>query len=127
MISIKRNPITFLYVLWGKNDLHINENSVPSTFTLEKPFLLQPSMIELLIVVRVLPLDFLDTVDKNITEEVEEINIIFTSDFKDMTFSHYMAQPRSMVCRKLVRNFFEEDFGKFDYKWLLNCFRHINT
>ena len=44
-----------------------------------------------------------------------------------MTFSHYMAQPKSMLCRKKVRTFFEEGFGDFDYTWLPNCFRYINT
>ena len=58
--------------------------------------------------------------------EVDEIVLIITSDLKDMTFLHYMAQPKSMLCRKLVRSFFEEDFGDFDYNWLPNCFRHIN-
>ena len=42
----------------------INKNSVRSTITLEKPHLFEPSMIELPIVVRVSPLDFLDKLDK---------------------------------------------------------------
>ena len=89
----------------------INEISILSTITLEKPHLFKPCMIELPIVIRVSPLEFLDTVDRNINNEVDEINIIFISDLKDMTFSHYMTQPKSMLCRKLVRNFIEEDFG----------------
>ena len=44
-----------------------------------------------------------------------------------MTFSHYMAQPKSMLCRKLIRKFVEEDFGDFDYNWLPKCFEYINT
>ena len=70
--------------------------SVPSTITLRKPQLFKPSMIDLPIVIRVSPLDFLDFVDKKITGEVGEIDIIFTSDHKDMTFLLYMNQPRSM-------------------------------
>ena len=104
-----------------------NKISVPSTITLEKPRLLKPSMIELPIAVRVSPIVFLDTFDKNINDEVVEINIKFISDFKDTTIFHYMDQPKSMIQRKLERDFIEEDFGDFDYNWLSKCFRHINT
>ena len=34
----------------------------------------------------------------------EEINIIFISDIKDITFYHYMNQPKSMLSRKLIIN-----------------------
>ena len=101
-----------------ENDVLINRISVPSTITLEKPHLLQPSMKELPIVVRVSPLDFLDTFDKNIKKEVDEIVITFFFDLKDKTFSHCMTQPRSMLCGKLERNFFEEDFGGLEQNWL---------
>ena len=112
MMSIKRISTTFLYVLCGrKNDVLIKKISVPSTITLEKPHLFQPNMIYLQIVIRVSPLDLLDTFDRNINIEDDEINIKFIFDLKDMTFSHYMAQPKSMLCRKLIRKFVEEDFG----------------
>ena len=113
--------------MWKKNDALINKISVPSTITLEKPYLFKSSMIELPIVVRISPLDFLNTFDRNINNEVDEIIIIFISDLKDNSFFHYMAQTKSMLCRKLVRNFIEEDFVDFDYIWLSKCFRHINT
>ena len=106
-----------------KSDVLINKISVPSTITLEKPHLFKLSMIEVPIVIRVSPLDFLDTFDRNIKNEVDEIVIIFISDLKDVTFTRYMTQPRSMLCSKLERNFIEEDFGEFDYNWLPNCFR----
>ena len=61
-------------------------------------------MIELPKVMRVSPLDFLDTVDENKTEVFDGIDIKFTSDLKDMTFAHYITQPRSMLCRKLEKN-----------------------
>ena len=77
----------------------INKISVPSIITLEKPHLFKPSMIELPIVIRVSCLDFLDTFDRNINNEVDELNIIFISDLDDMKFSHYMDQPKSMLCR----------------------------
>ena len=44
-----------------------------------------------------------------------------------MTFSHFIAQPKSMLCRKLIKNFFEEDFADFDFDWLPKCFKNINT
>ena len=115
-------------VMWKKNDVLINRISVPSTFTLQAPHFFKQSMVELLIVVKMPPLDFLDTFDRScINDEVDEINIIFISVFDKITFSHYMAQPNSIFCRKLQRNFIEKDFGDFDYNWLPNCFRDINS
>ena len=111
--------------MWKKNDVIMNKISVRSTILLEKPYSLKSSMIELPIVVTVSPLDFLDTLDRNLNNEVDKIKILFISDLKDITFFHYMNQPKSMLCRKLVRNFIEEDFGDFDYNWLPKCFRHI--
>ena len=110
-----------------KNDVLINGISTPSTFTLEKPHLFRPSMIELPIVIRVSALDFPYRFDGNIKDEAHEINIKFVSNFEDMTFSLYLTQPKSMICRKLVRKFIEEDYGNSDYNWVPNCFRHINT
>ena len=106
----------------------ISKISVPSTITVQKAYLFKPSMIELPIEVIVTPHDLLGAFDKIcINVEVNEINIIFISDFEDMTFSHYMVQPKSTLCRKLVINSIDEDFGDFDYNWFPNCFRHINT
>ena len=92
----------------------INKISVPSTITLEKPHLFKTCMIELPIVIGVARLDFLDTLDKNINDEVDEIHIIFISNLKYITFFHYMDRPKSMIQRKIERNFIEEDFGDFD-------------
>ena len=70
--------------------------------------------------------DYLNKYNQDyVIDEVDEIVITFISDLKDMTFSH-VAQPKPMLCRKLVRNFIEEDLEDFDYNWLPNCFRHIN-
>ena len=63
----------------------------------QKPHLFRPCIIELSEVIRVSPLDYLDTFDRNIKNEIDEIVIIFISDLKDMTVSHYMAQPKSML------------------------------
>ena len=86
--------------MWKKNDMLINNISIPSTITLEKPYLFEPSMIESPIVIRVSPINFLYTFDWNINIEVDEINIIFVSDLRAITLSHYMPQPRSLLCRK---------------------------
>ena len=58
-----------------KSDVLINKISVPSTITLEKPHLFKLSMIEVPIVIRVSPREFLDTFDRNIKNEVDEIVI----------------------------------------------------
>ena len=81
---------------------------------LEKPHLFKPCMIEIPIVTKLSTLDFLDTVDKKITEEVDETAIIFISDLDDIIISHYMTQPKSRLQRKLLKNFIEEDYGNFD-------------
>ena len=41
-----------------------------------------------------------------------------------MTYSHYMEQSKSMLCRKMIRRFFEvkgEDISDFVYNWLPGC------
>ena len=53
-----------------------------------------------------------------VIDEADEIVITFISDPKDMTFSQYMDHSKSMLCRKIVRNFIEEEFGGFDDNWL---------
>ena len=113
--------------MWKKKDVLLNKVSVPSTITLEKPHMFKSSMIELPLVVVVSPLDFPDTFDRNRNNEVNEINKIFKSNLKDVTFFHYMDQPKSMLRSKPVRNFLEADFGDFDYNRLPKCFRHIST
>ena len=84
--------------MWKKIGMLINKISVPSTITLQKPHLLKPIVIELPIEVIVTTLDFLDTVDRILKDEVDEIDIIFITDPKEMTFSHYMARPKPMLC-----------------------------
>ena len=122
MTSLKKFDNFTVCVMWKKNDVFINKISVQSTITLEKPHLFKPSIIDLPIVKRMSPLDFLDTFDRNKNNEVDEVNIIFISNLEDMTFFPYMAQPKSMLCRKLIGNFIEEDFRDFDYDWLPKCF-----
>ena len=105
----------------------INKISVPSTITLQKTYLFKPSMIQLPIVVRVPSLDFLDTFDRScINDEVDEINIMIKSDLDDITFSHYMTQPKSVIEKNYMKISIREENGDFNYNWLPKCFRHIN-
>ena len=75
---------------------------------------------------------FLDIVDINCVYHIisDEIVLKFISKLKEMTLQHYMKQPRSMLCRKIERDYIggnyqivdEWDFG---YNFLPYCFRHI--
>ena len=59
----------------------------------------------------------------------DKISIIIISKLKNKTISHYVEQPSSMLCRKLERNYIEEndpDINNFVYKFLPDCFRQIN-
>ena len=42
-----------------------------------------------------------------------------------MTLQHYMNQPRSMLCRKLERDYQIVDNSDYEYKFLQYCFRNI--
>ena len=52
----------------------------------------------------------------------DEINIIFICDFEDITFYHYMNQPKPMLSRKLIINLLQNQSGDYTHKWLPNCF-----
>ena len=52
--------------------------------------------------------------------DFKEVKIVFISDLKDMTYSHYMEQPKPMICRKLIRRFFE-GVNENEYIWLSDC------
>ena len=120
--------MTLLYALCGKNDVLINKISVRVTFIFQGNHFSKPKWRELPIYVRMSSVDFIAILERTCkNNEVDEIKIIIISYVKQITLSHYRDQPRSMLCRKLERKFIEEDFGAFDYNWLPNCFRHINT
>ena len=56
--------------------------------------------------------DFLDRARKaylkgHEIEKIDETEIVFISDLKDITFNHYMDPPKPMICRKMIRRFFE--------------------
>ena len=52
----------------------------------------------------------------------DEINIIFISDFRDISFYHYLNQPKSMLSRKLTINLLQNQSQEYNHKWLPNCF-----
>ena len=56
---------------------------------------------------------------------IPQIEIVFLSDSNDITQEHYLQQPKSMLCRKLVRRFHESTSQDFDYKWLPDSFRNL--
>ena len=41
-----------------------------------------------------------------------------------MTRQHYLEQPKSMLCRKLIERFHESP-QDFEYKWLPNSFKNL--
>ena len=75
-------------------------------------------------------IDFLDWVTKGYLchelspDKIQETEIVFLSDLKDMTFSHYLQQPNSMICRKMLKRYFEvkgDNINDSEYKCLPSC------
>ena len=58
---------------------------------------------------------------------IPEIEIVFISDPKDITGEHYLEQPKSMLCRKLIRGFHESTSQDFEYKWLPDSFKDLRV
>ena len=113
-------------VIWKKNDIIISKSSIASIVKLRKPHLFEPNMIELPIMLKIPAYVFVDQFNKEcINDKIDEIIIIFKSNPNDITFLYYMNQPKSMLCRQLVRKFIEEDFGDFHHNWLPECFGNI--
>ena len=56
---------------------------------------------------------------------IPEIEIVSISDPKDITQQHYLEQPKSMLCRKLIRRFHESPSQDFEYKWLPDSFKNL--
>ena len=56
---------------------------------------------------------------------IPEIEIVFISDPKDITRQHYLKQPKSMLCRKLIRRFHESTSQDFEYNWLPDSFKNL--
>ena len=110
----------------------INKISFPRTITLQKRHMFKPDMFEIPIYVKVSERDFLNIVDRKCVYNIisDEIDILFISELEEMTLQHYMNQPRSMLCRKLERDYFEENYqmvdnSDYEYNFLPYCFRNI--
>ena len=90
-------------IIWKKNDMIINKISIPRRITLQRTHKFKPDMFEIPIYVKVSEREFLIIVDRNCAYNIisDEIDIIFISNFKEMTLQHYMKQPRSKLCRNL--------------------------
>ena len=55
---------------------------------------------------------------------IRETEIVLVSDLKDMTYSHYLEQPMSMIQRKMIRRCSEvnrDDINDFEYNSLPDC------
>ena len=131
-MSIKKFNEFTVTIIWKKNDMIINKISIPRKITLQRTHMFKPPMFEIPIYVKVSEREFLDIVDRNCAYNIisDEIDIIFISKLKEMTLHHYMKQPRSILCRKLERNYIQEcdpqsDDRVFEYNFLPYCFRHI--
>ena len=103
-------------IIWKKHDMIINKISFPCTITLRRTHMFKPDIFELPIYVEVSKREFPDIVDRNCAYNIisDELDIIFISKLKGMTLQHYMKQPRSVLCRKLERNYIEEKYQVVD-------------
>ena len=120
-------------VIWKRNDVIINKISVPCTITYLQTHMFKPIMEEMPVCVKVPLNEVQNMIDRRCVYNLitDEINILFISKLKDITISHYVEQPRSMLCRKLERNSIELDDPAldpedFDYHFFPECFRLIN-
>ena len=97
-------------IIWKRDDMIINKVSVPQTNTLQRTDMFKTIMFEIPIYVRLSECKFLDIIHRNCVYNTisDEIDIIFVSEFKEMTLQSYIKQPRSMLCRKLEKNYIEE-------------------
>ena len=112
----------------------INNITVPCTNTYQKTHPFKPFMFEIPIYIKVSPHEFIDIINRNCVYNTitDEIKIIFISNLKEMTLQHYIEQSRSMLCRKLERNYIEEKYRQtdemdFEYRFLPYSFRHIGS
>ena len=128
----KKSNQFIVRVICKIKDMIINKISVPCTITIQKTHMFKSIMEEIPVYVEVSSHEFLDIIDRICVYNIitDEINIIFISNLQNITIQHYLEQPRSMLCRKLERDYIEEDdpppeHRNFDYNFLPNCFRHI--
>ena len=51
------------------------------------------------------------------------MELVFISDREDLTRQLYIEQPKSMLCRKLIRRFHESTSQYSEYNWLPDSFK----
>ena len=56
---------------------------------------------------------------------ITEIRIVLISDLNDIIREHYLKQPKTMLCCKLIRRFHESTSEDFEYKWLPDSFKNL--
>ena len=72
--------------------------------------------------------EFLDTYYNFDNDFCNELSIKIISGLRDISFFLFMKQPKSMLCRKLVKNFIEEEnIEVYEYKWLPNCVKLLKV
>ena len=63
--------------------------------------------------------------DECSTKIIPEIEIVFISDPNDITRQHYLEQPKSMLCRKLIKKLHESTSQDFECNWLPDSFENL--
>ena len=102
------------------NEKVIDEIRLPSSLVLEKKYTAFGKMLDGECGIKPC-YDYIDDYFF-INNLYDEVIIIFISDFKDITFYHYMNLPKSMLSRKPIIIFLQNQSGDYTHKWLPNCF-----
>ena len=107
-----------VWIIWKKNNEIVREIKLPDKVIVEKQCYVAPALDSIMmnlikssiqyVVNRVSKImmgscvDYLDTYHYFVNNFCDEISRIFVTDFTDISFFHFMKQPKSMLCRKLV-------------------------
>ena len=123
-----------VWIIWKKENEIVRETKLPDKVIVEKRCYIAPDIN--LITMKLIRYDvnkiskilmglcvhYLDTCYNFANDFCDEKSIIFISDLRDISFFHFMKQPKSMLCRKLAKNFVEEEnFEDYEDKCLPNC------
>ena len=114
---------------WKKNDIIINEISLPIINTFLKTNVFKPEMFYLDFYEKITKSKFQDIINKNcVYNEISDvIEIIFISNYKDITLQKYITLPRSMLFRKFEQYYMIDCYNEdWNMDFLPNCFRHIH-
>ena len=121
--NIENLDILSVYVYWKVIDEIIYKISVPNMIAYGQ------TVYSIPINIFETAFEFLDKVIKGYLngiaiDKIEEVEKVFISDLNDLTYTHYMEQPKSMICRKMKRRFFDvksEYINDFEYNWIPVC------